>query len=75
LKNDNQGNKNNKFLEKCNNCGLRGHTSKICWEKEENKGRRPAGWKKRTEKGLTVMDAKKDEKIVGLFKLKTLQIE
>jgi hypothetical protein len=64
VKIDNQGNRSNKFLGKCNNCGLRGHTSKICWEKEENKARRPAGWKKRAERGLTVMDAKKDEKIV-----------
>jgi gag-polypeptide of LTR copia-type/Zinc knuckle len=64
VKIDEQGNRSNKFLGKCNNCGLRGHTSKICWEKEENKARRPAGWKKRTEKGLTVMDSKKEEKVV-----------
>jgi hypothetical protein len=64
VKIDDQGNKSNKFFGKCNNCGLCGHTSKICSEKEENKARRPAGWKKWAEKGLTVMDSKKDEKLV-----------
>jgi hypothetical protein len=42
------------FLGKCKNCGIRGHTGKDCWEKEENKNKRPAGWKKKSERGLTI---------------------
>jgi hypothetical protein len=64
VKIDDQEGKNLKFFRKCNNCGLQGHTGRTCREKEENKHRRPANWKKRTEKGLTVMKVKKDEKIV-----------
>jgi hypothetical protein len=38
-KNDGQGTKKAKFLEKCNNFGLRDHTGKDCWKKEENKNK------------------------------------
>jgi hypothetical protein len=55
-KNDVQGTKKVKFFGNCNNCGLRGHTGKDCWEKEENKNKRPTGWKKKSERGLTVND-------------------
>jgi hypothetical protein len=54
MKNDGQGIKKAKFLGKCNNCGIRVHTGKICWGKEENKNKGPAGWKKKSERGLTI---------------------
>jgi hypothetical protein len=44
------------FLEKCNNCVPPGHTGKVFWEKEESKNKRPAGWKRKSERGLTVND-------------------
>jgi hypothetical protein len=53
-KKNGQGTKKAKILRKCNNFGLCGHTGKDCWEKEENKNKRPAGWKKKSERGLTI---------------------
>jgi hypothetical protein len=60
-KNDGQGTKNKKFLGKCSNCRLRGHTGKDFWEKEEKKNKRLAEWKKKSERGLTVNDTTKQE--------------
>jgi hypothetical protein len=53
------------FPGKCGTCGLRGHTTKDCWTREENKHRRSPNWKKPTnEKAAIAIETKKDEKIV-----------
>ena len=39
-----------RFTGKCGSCGKVGHKSKDCWLKEENKGKRPEGWKKTMRK-------------------------
>ena len=41
-------NKSMRFRGKCNKCGKYGHREKDCWENEENKDKRPSGWKSRT---------------------------
>ena len=33
-----------KFKGKCHKCGVRGHMSSDCWEREENASKRPANW-------------------------------
>jgi hypothetical protein len=53
-KNDAQGTKKAKFLGNCNSCGLCGHTGKDSWKKEENNNKRPVGWKKKSERGLSI---------------------
>jgi Zinc knuckle len=64
--NPNRGNKEKhssggKFQGKCGTCGLNGHRSKDCWNKEENKDKRPANWKKRSQEKaeITVKKSKK----------------
>ena len=53
-----------KFNGTCNNCGKQGHKKADCWELEENKGKRPQGWKSQNEKnenGNVAIDDKGDE--------------
>jgi hypothetical protein len=38
-----------KFQRKCGTCGIRGHTTKDCWTREANKGKRLPNWKKPSE--------------------------
>jgi hypothetical protein len=53
--NNNQKGKN-KFGGKCFNCGKEGHRSVDCWEKDENKNKRPKGYKTQSEKGSAAVD-------------------
>jgi hypothetical protein len=46
----------NKFGGKCFNCGKEGHRSADCWEKDENKNKRPKGYKTQSEKGTAAVD-------------------
>ena len=43
-----------KFNGKCNNCGKQGHKEVNCWAKEENKDKRPAGYKVREQGNANV---------------------
>jgi mRNA degradation ribonuclease J1/J2 len=44
---------------------LRGHTSKDCWTREENKDKRPKNWRKPSkEKAIIAVKSKKNENIV-----------
>ena len=45
-----------KFSGKCFNCGKTGHRSVDCWEKDENKAKRPKGYKIQSEKGSAAVD-------------------
>jgi hypothetical protein len=40
-----------KFTGKCNNCGMVGHMYANCWEREENKNKRPANYKSKRNNG------------------------
>jgi hypothetical protein len=42
---------NGKFTGICNNCGMVGHMYANCWEREENKGKRPANYKPKETQG------------------------
>jgi hypothetical protein len=55
-----------KFLGKCNECGIHGHTGKDCWETEGNKNTRPTGWKKKSERGLTVNNGNKNQILMDI---------
>ena len=50
--------KRGKFSGTCNNCGKQGHMKKDCWELDENKDKRPSGWKsgKKGEAGGSAVD-------------------
>jgi hypothetical protein len=61
-KNYGQRIKKEKFLGKSNNCGLRGYTDKDCWDKEENKNKRQAGWK-RSQKGDSPSTIKRKQEL------------
>ena len=37
----------------CRICGKQGRKNEDCWEKEENKHKRPANWKRRSPSGQT----------------------
>jgi hypothetical protein len=74
-KNDGQGTKKEKFLVKFNNCGLLGNTGKDCWEKEGNKNKRPAGWKKKSERGLTINDTTETRIEYGCTSQDEFQVE
>jgi hypothetical protein len=50
-----------KFQGKCRTCKLKGHRSKDCWNKEKNKDKRPANWKKRRQEKAAIT-AKKNKK-------------
>jgi gag-polypeptide of LTR copia-type len=41
------------FKKNCRICGQQGHKNEDCWEKEENKHKRPANWKSRSPSGQT----------------------
>ena len=41
---------------KCNNCGKRGHKEDKCWDKEENKDRRPRGYRPSNERAASAID-------------------
>ena len=45
-----------KIFGKCHNCGKPGHHAQDCWEKEENKSKRPAYFKPASEKGNMTVD-------------------
>jgi Zinc knuckle len=46
-----------KFTGKCFNCGKPGHKGNDCWQKEENKDKRPKGYKvKEAEPGAATVD-------------------
>ena len=46
-----------KFKGTCNNCGKLGHKKTDCWQLEENKNKRPSGYKKKSEKGLATTES------------------
>jgi hypothetical protein len=54
----NGGGKGGKSHKKCDNCGKIGHNGADCWEKEENKDKRPKWMKNKTstEVGATARD-------------------
>jgi Zinc knuckle len=54
------GSNSKKFSGKCFNCGKEGHRSTDCWEKDENKDKRPKGYKVQGEKGAAAMDSTGD---------------
>ena len=41
------------FKKNCRICGQQGHKNEDCWEKEENKHKRPPNWKSRSPSGQT----------------------
>lgn len=43
-------------LPKCTKCDRFGHMEKDCWEKDENKEKRPEGWKPRNETTAAMLD-------------------
>ena len=45
-----------KFKGTCNNCGKHGHKKTDCWQLEENKSKRPQGYKVKSEKGLVATE-------------------
>jgi len=58
--NNNSGNNSEekkKFTGKCFNCGKDGHRSSDCWYKEENKDKRPNGFRMSTERGAAAVDS------------------
>ena len=46
-----------KFKGNCSNCGKQGHKAVDCWEKEENKDKRPKGFKPQREKAAAATDS------------------
>jgi hypothetical protein len=50
-----------RFQGKCNNCGRQGHKVDDCWEKEENKEKRPKWYKGKaaSKAGAAATDASK----------------
>jgi SepF-like predicted cell division protein (DUF552 family) len=48
-----------KFLGKCGTSGIRGHTTKDCWTREENKSKRLPNWKKPSEEKMNISVEKK----------------
>jgi hypothetical protein len=55
------------FKGKCGTCVIRGHTTKDCWTREENKSKRPHNWKKPSEEKMNISVEKKRsyEKVVN----------
>jgi hypothetical protein len=49
------GSKGGKFQKKCENCGKIGHKGADCWEKEENKDKRPSWLKNKTSTKVGAM--------------------
>jgi hypothetical protein len=45
-----------RFNGKYGSCGKLGHQCKYCWLIEENKVKRPEGWKKGSEKDVVTID-------------------
>jgi hypothetical protein len=43
-----------RFPGKCGSCGLRGHLSKDCWTREENKDKRPENWRRSKQEKAAV---------------------
>jgi hypothetical protein len=50
-----------KFQGKCGTCGLKGHRSKDCWNKEENKDKRAANWKKKSQEKAAITVEKSEK--------------
>jgi hypothetical protein len=48
-----------KFQGECGTCGFRGHTTKDCWTREENKNKRLPNWKKYLEEKMNILVEKK----------------
>ena len=51
-----EGNGNGKFSGKCRNCGKVGHQEANCWDKEENKDKRPSFWKPKSEAAASAVE-------------------
>jgi hypothetical protein len=60
-KTNGKSNGKGRFQGKCNNCGWQGHKVDDCWEKEENKEKRPKWYKGKaaSEVGAAATDASK----------------
>jgi hypothetical protein len=57
--------KNIRFQGKCGTCGIKDHTSKDFWTREEKKGKRPTNWKSSSKgKDVIAIESKKTEKII-----------
>ena len=50
-----------KFKGTCNNCGKHGHKKTNCWQLEENKDKRPRGYKGKSERGLVTKESESSE--------------
>ena len=48
------------FNGKCNSCGKQGHKKTDCWKLEENKDKRPNGYKADTEISAAAVDRNND---------------
>ncbi len=46
-----------KFAGTCHNCGEQGHKSRDCWEKEENKSKRPSYFKPKKEQSTAAVES------------------
>jgi hypothetical protein len=46
------------FQGTCRNCGKQGHTESSCWQKEDNAGLRPSGYRVPNESGNSAVDSK-----------------
>jgi hypothetical protein len=47
-----------KFKGDCRHCGRKGHKSPDCWEREQNKAKRPTNWKSQHKETALVAQAK-----------------
>ena len=69
-------NKNKKFKKqfkgRCSHCGVIGHKAVDCWERDDNKGKRPENWKSKStnnnkDHSKGGKDKKKDKKKVKCY--------